>query len=114
MIRCYLRTRKATNRPSKRPFDIFLQEGVLLLDSVPVFIHRKREENVNSEKRTSIISVKISKRIRAPRYLIDVSNRNGVVTYGAYQGSSATTLGWLKISAALCLLLVGIGSPAGV
>lgn len=107
MIRCYLRTRKATNRPSKRPFDIFLQEGVLLLNSVPVFF-------IASKKRTSINSVKISKRIRAPRYLIDISNKNGVVTYGAYQGSSATTSGWLKISAALYLLLVGIGSPAGV
>jgi hypothetical protein len=31
-----------------------------------------------------------------------------------YQGSSATTSGWLKILAALCLLLVGMGSPCGV
>jgi len=31
-----------------------------------------------------------------------------------YQGTSATTSGWLNILAALCLLLVGMGSPAGV
>lgn len=31
-----------------------------------------------------------------------------------YQGSSATTSGWLKILAALARLLVGIGSPLGV
>jgi hypothetical protein len=32
----------------------------------------------------------------------------------AYHGSSAATSGLLKILAALYLLLVGIGSPAGV
>lgn len=31
-----------------------------------------------------------------------------------YQGTSATTSGWLKTLAAACLLFVGIGSPAGV
>jgi len=31
-----------------------------------------------------------------------------------YHGTSATTSGWLKILAAACLLLVGMGSPAGV
>ena len=31
-----------------------------------------------------------------------------------YHGTSATTFGLLKISAALCRLFVGIGSPAGV
>lgn len=31
-----------------------------------------------------------------------------------YHGTSATTSGWLKILAALALLFVGIGSPAGV
>jgi hypothetical protein len=31
-----------------------------------------------------------------------------------YQGTSATTSGWLNILAALHLLFVGIGSPAGV
>lgn len=31
-----------------------------------------------------------------------------------HQGSSATKSGWLKIFAALALLLVGSGSPSGV
>lgn len=33
----YLRARITTSRPPKWPFDIFLQQGVLLLNTIPVF-----------------------------------------------------------------------------
>jgi hypothetical protein len=32
----YLRTGEPTNGPAKRPVDVLLQEGVLLLNSVPI------------------------------------------------------------------------------
>jgi len=50
--------------------------------------------------------------------ICDLKNIKKIVSqnkkYYIYHGTSTWTFGLLKISAALCLLFVGIGSPCGV
>jgi len=100
---CHLRSRKTTNWPTKRPIDVFLQQGVFLLNTIP---NHKSYNNCWSEQNKQV----------AKRLLLCwlYYHYNQQSSYKRYHGTSATTSGWLKILAAACLLLVGMGSPAGV
>jgi len=85
----HLGSRKTTNRPSKGPFDIFLQQGVFLLNAIPI---RRSYSNIHCRKKKKmIVSLEttrkqqyipgfFSKNIRMVKYLcriISLVGRNG-------------------------------------
>ena len=90
----HLRSWITTRWPSKRPLNILLQQSVLLLNAVP---NKKKEKKYQNQHAVQKCSIHWNRTL--PIY---------------YHGSSAATAGLLKTFAALYLLFVGIGSPAGV
>ena len=85
-VNAYLRARVAAQRPAEGPVGVLLKKGVLLLNPKPE-LHRR------------LVPFVLGYRYGKPEY--------------TDHGSSSLTSGWLKIFAATCRLLLGIGSPFG-